>query len=190
MQVEDRPDAAPPKPKGGGGGDGEGDRVFVRGVEGKYSVREALERRKRVPRVIKGNAQPWKGGPQVWSKHLLRPENEPFITQTLHVHMQEFAPGTEAHKHGHQNEAMFYILEGHGHDIHDGQRYEWQAGDVVAVHNDSVHQHFNDDPDRPARVLIMKSKPLYMFLGLMFQEKIKPSPKNDTGHRPAGPIEK
>ena len=51
-------------------------------------------------------------------------------------------------KHGHVNEAAFYILDGKGYEIHDGIRYDWKAGDVAIVHNNCVHQHFNAEPRR------------------------------------------
>ena len=35
-------------------------------------------------------------------------------------------PRGSNHGHGHQNEAAFYILEGAGFEIHDGQRYDAQ----------------------------------------------------------------
>lgn len=52
-----------------------------------------------------------------------------------------------------------------GGGIHHGKRYEWSQGDVVLVHNDSVHQHFNPY-DEPAMTLVIKAKPTWMFLGL------------------------
>jgi len=39
-------------------------------------------------------------------------------------------------------------------------RYDWQAGDVAIVHNNCVHQHFNASPDKPARALVIKTKPM------------------------------
>ena len=67
----------------------------------------------------------------------------PFLTQTLQVHFVELPPQSSNHGHGHQNEAAFYILEGAGYEIHDDQRYDWKQGDLVFVHTDSVHRHFN-----------------------------------------------
>ena len=64
----------------------------------------------------------------------------------LHLHLEEYAPGGKSQKHGHVNEAAFYILDGKGYEIHDGVRYDWQAGDVAIVHNNCVHQHFNAEP--------------------------------------------
>ena len=69
----------------------------------------------------------------------------------FHLHLEEYAPGGKSQKHGHVNEAAFYILDGKGYEIHDGVRYDWQAGDVAIVHNNCVHQHFNASPDKPAR---------------------------------------
>ena len=60
------------------------------------------------------------------------------------------------------NEAAFYILDGEGYEIHDGIRYDWKAGDVAIVHNNCVHQHFNASPTKPARALVMKTKPMFM----------------------------
>ena len=45
--------------------------------------------------------------------------------------------------------ALLYVLEGEGYDIHDGERYEWSAGDLVLVTPGCVHQHFNALEDRP-----------------------------------------
>src|SRR6202030_693956 len=66
---------------------------------------------------------------------------------------------------GHQNEALFYILEGEGYDIHDGVRYDWKTGDCLVIHNDCVHRHFNPT-DKPVRVLVIKAKAIWYFLGL------------------------
>jgi quercetin dioxygenase-like cupin family protein len=160
------------------------DRIFARGVSGEYSLDEERRRRLAAPRVIKAKELPWDGGPGHWNKDVLRPSTEPFRTQTLEVHIESEAPGGVSHTHGHQNEALFYVLEGRGHEIHDGKRYDWEAGDLVVVHNDSVHTHCNDDPDRPSRVLIIKAKPLWMFMGLFQQGYITRASKKETGYRP------
>ena len=53
-------------------------------------------------------------------------------------------------------------------------RYDWKAGDVAIVHNNCVHQHFNADPLKPARALVIKSKPMYMFMNMLFQHQVEP----------------
>ena len=67
------------------------------------------------------------------------------------------------------NEAAFYILDGEGYEVHDGVRYDWKAGDVAIVHNNCVHQHFNASNTKPARALVIKTKPMYMFMNMLFQ---------------------
>jgi len=67
------------------------------------------------------------------------------------------AASVEQPRHGHQNEAAFYILEGRGYEIHDDQRYDWAKDDLVFVHADSVHRHFNPY-DEKALALVVKAK--------------------------------
>ncbi len=92
--------------------------------------------------------------------------------QTLHIHLEEYAPGGTTQKHGHVNEAAFYILDGAGYEIHDGMRYDWKAGDVAIVHNNCVHQHFNASEREPARALVIKTKPMYLFMNMLFQHTV------------------
>jgi quercetin dioxygenase-like cupin family protein len=151
------------------------DRVFVRAIQGQYSLKEELARLRSMPRVIKGRDLTFNDGPQSFSKHFVEPVDG--LTQTLHIHLEEYAPGGRTQKHGHVNEAAFYILDGVGYEIHDGVRYDWKAGDVAIVHMNCVHQHFNASPDKPARALVMKPKPLIMFMNMLFQQTVIPRPK-------------
>lgn len=152
-------------------------RLFFRGLDGMtYSLRDELNRLKKVPRVIKGKDIQLRKGPQYYNADLLTPKDK--ATQVLYAHYVVLSPGGHSDKHGHMNEAMFYILDGKGHEVHDGVRYDWKAGDVVIVENSCVHQHFNDDPDKPARALVIKSKPLYLFMNLVMQEVVEEQPKD------------
>lgn len=98
----------------------------------------------------------------------LAPGDDPFLSQSLQVHFVQLPPHGSNGGHGHQNEAAFYILEGRGYEIHDGRRYDWEQGDLVLVHTDSVHQHFNPY-DEPATALVIKAKTAWMYLGLWQQ---------------------
>ena len=150
------------------------DRVFVRAITGHYNLREELERLRSLPRVRKGAEIKFVDGPQAYSRHYLEPKDG--LGQTLHIHLEEYGPGGRSQKHGHVNEAAFYILDGRGYEVHDGVRHDWQAGDVVVVHNNCVHQHFNADLEKPARALVMKAKPMYLFMNMLFQQLIEPRP--------------
>ena len=55
-------------------------------------------------------------------------------------------------------------------------RYDWEAGDIAIVHNNCVHQHFNASTEKPARALVIKTKPMYLFLNMLFQKQVKERP--------------
>jgi len=150
------------------------DRVFVRAIAGQYNVKDELKRLRSMPRVRKAKDIRFIDGPQTFSRHYVEPKDG--ITQTLHLHLEEWGPGAKSQKHGHVNEAAFYILDGRGYEIHDGVRYDWSAGDIAIVHNNCVHQHHNADPDRPARALVLKSKPMFLFMNMLFQKTVEPRP--------------
>src|SRR5215208_494626 len=151
------------------------DRVFVRSIQGQYSLKEELARLRAMPRVRKAKDIKFVDGPQTFSRHYVEPKDG--ITQMFHLHLEEYAPGGRTQKHGHVNEAAFYILDGTGYEVHDGVRYDWKAGDVAIVHMNCVHQHFNASTERPARALVMKPKPMIMFMNMLFQQTVIPRPK-------------
>jgi mannose-6-phosphate isomerase-like protein (cupin superfamily) len=105
------------------------DRVFLRAVQGAYNLKDELRRLRARPRVQRAEDVKFIDGPQAFSKHYLHPETG--LGQTLHIHLEEYAPGGRSQMHFHVNEAVFYILDGRGYEIHDGVRTDWQAGDVA-----------------------------------------------------------
>lgn len=161
-------------------------RVFLRGiVSEKYALdrwrRSQLEApRVRGDEVVVDDAKVGHSGDSKDSRTWWRigPGDDPFLTQNLQVHFVEIPAGKSNRGHGHQNEAVFYILEGSGYEIHDGQRYDWKPGDVVIVHTDSVHRHFNDG-DVPAKALVMKAKSTWMYFGLLQQGRGGPVEDDD-----------
>jgi quercetin dioxygenase-like cupin family protein len=150
------------------------DRIFVRAIAGPYNLKDELARLRAMPRVRKGSLIRFNDGPQTYSRHYIEPKDG--VTQMFHIHLEEDAPGGHSQKHGHVNEAAFYILDGEGYEIHDGIRYDWKAGDVAIVHNNCVHQHFNASATRPARAIVMKTKPMFMFMNMLFQKMVEPRP--------------
>jgi quercetin dioxygenase-like cupin family protein len=60
----------------------------------------------------------------------------------------EEAPHSGSHRHTH-TEAMLYVLEGSGHSMIDGRRYNWAQGDAVHVPpRMTSHEHYNDSDAR------------------------------------------
>ena len=75
------------------------------------------------------------------------------------------------------NSALFYIISGKGYDIHDGKRFDYEAGDVIIVENGCVHQHFNASDEEDLVSLVMKAKPLFLFMHMLFQKIAAYPPK-------------
>lgn len=157
------------------------DRIFVRGIQGAYNLTEELKRLRAMPRVRKASEIKFVDGPQAYSRHYVEPKDG--ITQTFHLHLEEYGPGGKSQKHGHVNEAAFYILDGVGYEVHDEIRYDWKAGDIAIVHNNCVHQHFNASSTKPARALVIKTKPMYLFMNMLFQKQVTP---RETKPAPGG----
>ncbi len=166
-------------------GEGKG-RVFLRGITSEtYGLGEFRQRQLAAPRVrnddiVVDDAKVGHSGDSKDSRTWWRvgPGDDPFLTQTLQVHFVEIPAGKSNHGHGHQNEAAFFILQGKGYEIHDDQKYPWRKGDLVYVHTDSVHRHFNDG-DETALALVVKAKSMWMYFGLIQQGRSGPVEDED-----------
>jgi gentisate 1,2-dioxygenase len=153
----------------------------VRAIQGEYNLDWELKRLRAMPRVRKASEIKFVDGPQAYSRHYVEPKDG--ISQLFHLHLEEYGPGGKSQKHGHVNEAAFYILDGEGYEVHDNIRYDWKAGDVAIVHNNCVHQHFNASNTKPARALVLKTKPMFVFMNMLFQKTVE---SRDTTPAPGG----
>jgi quercetin dioxygenase-like cupin family protein len=148
------------------------------------------ERRK----ILHPEDMPWEMSRQGLLKHLL---NEQMNTrmETVDAYMQVIPPGSRSGQHRHLAEECLYVLEGHGYDLHQDcdveitdsyqwkpqaeiKRYEWEAGDVIYVPPCTIHQHFNGDPQRPARLISCINR-IYKNSGLNDLEQIEDAPEYD-----------
>lgn len=149
-------------------------RTFVRALEGTYG--DLMQELFSQPRIYRTRDLKWKGGPQNFGKKVINPQAVR-ITQSIEAHVDVYAPGGHGQKHGHMNSAVFYVLKGKGHDVHDGRRIDWEAGDALIVENGCVHQHFNASEEEEAILLVFKAKPLFLFMHLLFQKIVEWPPK-------------
>lgn len=145
-------------------------------------------------KVVHPENMPWEMARQGLLKHLL---NESMNTriETVDAYMQIIPPGSKSGKHRHLAEECVYVLEGRGYDLHQDcdveitdtyhwkpqdevNRYEWEAGDVIYIPPNTIHQHFNADPDRPVR-LISSINRIFKYCGLNDLEQIENAPEFD-----------
>ena len=146
-------------------------------------------------KVLHPEEMPWEMSRQGLLKHLL---NEQMNTrmETVDAYMQIIPPGSRSGKHRHLAEECLYVLEGSGYDLHQDcdveitdtykwkpqaeiKRYEWEAGDVIYIPPNTIHQHFNADPDRPAR-LVSAINRVYKNSGLNDLEQLEDAPEYDA----------
>ena len=155
-------------------------RTFVRGLEGTYGklVRQLFD----APRVYHSKDWKWHGGPHNFGKKIINPSSTD-VSQSIECHIDTIAPGGYGQKHGHMNSAVFLVIRGKGFDIHDGKRYDYDAGDALIVENACVHQHLNKESDEELTVLVMKAKPLFLFMHMIFQKIVDWPPKEPVAGR-------
>ena len=60
----------------------------------------------------------WKGGPQVYGKKVINPQQSR-VAQSIECPVDVYSPGGRSQKHGHMHSAVFYVLKGKGHDIQE-----------------------------------------------------------------------
>lgn len=149
-------------------------------------------------KIVKPTDMPWEMSRQGLLKHLL---NEAMNTrmETVDAYMQIIPPGSRSGKHRHLAEECLYVVEGHGYDLHQDcdveitdtyhwkpqervQRFEWQAGDVIYIPPNTIHQHFNASPDKPVR-LISAINRIFKSCGLNDLEQLEDAPEYDPTKR-------
>ena len=145
-------------------------------------------------KIVRPHEMPWEMSRQGLLKHLI---NEAMNTrmETVDAYMQIIPPGSRSGKHRHLAEECLYVLEGRGYDLHQDceveitdeyfwkprdevSRWEYEAGDVIYVPPNTIHQHFNADPDRPLRLISCINR-IFKHSGLNDLEQIEDAPEYD-----------
>ena len=147
-------------------------------------------------KIVKPEDMPWEMSRQGLLKHLL---NEGMNTrmETVDAYMQIIPPGSRSGRHRHLAEECLYVVEGRGYDLHqdcdveitdtyhwkpqaDVKRYEWEAGDVIYIPPNTIHQHFNASADKPVR-LISAINRIFKASGLNDLQQLDEAPEYRSG---------
>ena len=145
-------------------------------------------------KIVRPADMPWEMARQGLLKHLL---NEQMNTrmETVDAYMQIIPGGSRSGRHRHLAEECLYVLEGRGYDLHQDcdveitdtyhwkpqdevKRYEWEAGDVIYIPPNTIHQHFNADLARPVRMVSAINR-IYKYCGLNDLEQLDDAPEYD-----------
>ncbi len=157
-------------------------------------AQDAPSRNARRKKVVRPSEMPWEMSRQGLLKHLI---NEGMNTrmETVDAYMQILPPGSRSGKHRHLAEECVYVLEGRGYDIHqdcdveitdvfewkpveETKRFEWEAGDVIYIPPNTIHQHFNADPEKPARFISSQNR-IFKQIGLNTLDQLEDAPEYD-----------
>ncbi len=154
-------------------------RTFDREIENLWQgIKNEKEKADNLPRVLKFDSIPWTQGAQAFHKYYIGPgfpwRLKQFPLYSTAVVEQIIPPGGKSGRHRHFMEAIFYIMEGEGYEIHDDIKYPWVAGDVMMVPTYCVHQHFSTG-DVPAR-LFFAVPTVFDLLGIASIEQIELHP--------------
>ena len=154
----------------------------------------APARNARRKKVVRPDDMPWEMARQGLLKHIISEQMNTRM-ETVDAYMQIIPPGSKSGKHRHLAEECLYVLEGRGYDLHQDcdveitdtyhwtpqaevKRYEWEAGDVIYIPPNTIHQHFNADPDKPVR-LISAINRIFKNSGLNDLEQLENAPEYD-----------
>ena len=107
--------------------------------------------------VVRGREQTWEQSRQALVRRYLWPSRlsgrpVPTVLDGWRVFVQDVK--VHSGKHRHQGGLVIYILEGEGYSVVEGERHDWEAGDLILLPlkpGGVEHQHFNRYPDRPAK---------------------------------------
>jgi quercetin dioxygenase-like cupin family protein len=145
-------------------------------------------------KIITPEEMPWEMAPQGLIKHLVNDKMNARV-ETVDIYMQIIPGGSRSGKHRQLAEECLYVLEGRGYDIHvdcdveitdtyhwkpqdTEKRFEWEAGDLIYIPPNTISQHFNSDPSRPAR-LVSATNRIYKYSGLNDLQQLENAPEYD-----------
>jgi quercetin dioxygenase-like cupin family protein len=155
---------------------------------------EMPQRNAKRDKIVHAEDMPWEMSRQGLLKHLLNAQMNARM-ETVDAYMQIIPGGSRSGRHRHLAEECLYVVEGFGFDLHQDcdveitdsyhwkpqdeiKRYEWKAGDVIYIPPCTIHQHFNGDPARPARLISCINR-IYKNSGLNDLEQLDNAPEYD-----------
>ncbi|MFI6321471.1 cupin domain-containing protein [Nonomuraea sp. NPDC050556] len=65
------------------------------------------------------------------------------VMPTMSAHLQLLAPGFVSQEHRHTGSVVYTAALGRGYSVVDGQRFDWQEGDIFCVPSWAWHSHAN-----------------------------------------------
>ncbi|MDP2731079.1 MAG: cupin domain-containing protein [Dehalococcoidales bacterium] len=119
---------------------------------GRRALDEAMRKKLEGKVIVKGKDIDFEQNRQGIIKYLLhRKDWDNVGTPGWHIFIHRILK--HSGKHVHQGGLAIFVIGGKGYTVVDGQRYDWEDGDLILLPvkpGGVEHQHFNDDPANPA----------------------------------------
>jgi len=93
------------------------------------------------------------------------------VMPTMACLAQLLRPGEHTKAHRHTGSAVYYVVQGQGATIIDGQRFNWTKGDIVALPPWTLHEHLNASANTDAVLFSIQDLPVLNALGLYYEEE-------------------
>ena len=109
--------------------------------------------------VVRGKSLPLEVNAMGLFRWYIHPLMKDVVCRMQIIYVQEIPPGSRSGKQLHQGGRVHYVLEGKGHTVIDDVRHDWEREDVILLPPKPygvVHQHFNADSEKPARLLVVE----------------------------------
>lgn len=140
-------------------------------------------------KVVKSADMPFENSPQGILKHMIH-EKMNTVENCVDIYMQFLGAGQASGKHRHLAEEVFFVAEGEGYDLHwdvdfqvdikftwewqkEPKKFEWKQGDFVYIPPYVEHKHFNANPDKPARIIVIHNR-ILKAMGAAWYEQLEP----------------
>ncbi|MGQ4808704.1 hypothetical protein NKDENANG_02092 [Candidatus Entotheonellaceae bacterium PAL068K] len=82
------------------------------------------------------------------------------------IHAGIWAAKAHTQSHRHASSSLYLVIEGAGWSIIDGQRFEWEQGDVFAIPSWACHAHANASQTQSTALFSFTDTPVIRALGL------------------------
>ncbi|MGE0683716.1 MAG: cupin domain-containing protein, partial [Candidatus Binatia bacterium] len=121
---------------------------------------------------------------------------------SVDIYPQEIPVGSRSAKHWHMADEVVYVLSGHGYSLHwdveaeiddryqariakEPSRWDFAAGNLLYVPQNTVHQHYNTDSTEPL-VLLSAQNRLFKLLGYDSMVYLEDAPEYSAGYETVG----
>lgn len=91
---------------------------------------------------------------------------------TVSCTLQLIKAGSSTQPHRHTSNSVYLAVEGSGQIVIEGETFDWQRGDVIALPTWASHHHVNTS-DRDGVLFCTSDAPLYHSLGYYREEDIQ-----------------